>query len=420
MNYALPDTDENGDTLEVWLVRRSYGLLAPVCRMGCLVLLPLLLIADPLFSLLRLWPDTVPHRFLLGFHAATLLFLAGMYGYTRARQPDQRSHQQRKTALAVFIVTCLALSVWFGIVSWLGFGDLSMVEVTCLMIAAAFPYPGNLRRWGYTVQATLMAAGIVALDRSGNFLGQLQFVNVLAALAVTLAIDGFMMRNARELFRQKCAIVGARQRADEILFNALPHDIAQELKEHDHVQPQAHPMMAVLFADIVGFTALASHLPAAEVVRLLERLFFLLDAEVDRCQVEKIKTMGDAYMVVHATDADAVARFALALPGCVAQVNQELGLHLAMRIGMHCGPTVAGVLGTRRYMYDVWGDAVNLASRMESSGVPGRIHVSDAVLRQLRARYVFQDRGVQQLPGIGPTPTHFLLGARGQAIDPAC
>lgn len=422
MYVAQPETDENGDTFEVWLVRRSYALLAPVCKMGALVLLPLLLIADPTFYFWNLWPDAVPHSYLVAFHAAAFLFLGVMWLITRASKTPRpgsqlpKTHQQRKWALATFIVVGLMLFVWFGVVSWLGFGDISVVAVANLLIAAVFPYPGRLRRWSYLAQAGLVSAGIIVLDASGRFLGQLQFVNVLVILTVSVVIDEYMMRNARSLFLQKCDVARARQRADDVLFNALPHDIAQELKEHNQVQPQTHAQMTVLFADIVGFTALAAQLSAGQVINLLNRLFLLFDAQVDIAGVEKIKTMGDAYMVVHTSDAAAVARFALALPACVLRVNEEFGLNLAIRIGMHLGPTIAGVIGTRRFLYDVWGDAVNVASRMESTGIAGKIHVTEAVRQALFGNFATEYRGMLEIAGKGPMHTYFLLGSQGEVL----
>jgi len=320
-------TDENGDTFEQWLVRRSYALLPPVCRMGLLLVLPLLLLADPAFHIWHLWPDTVAHRYLVLFHAATLVFLGGMWLATRRADASvSRTHALRARTLTVFFVLAALLCVWFGIVSWLGFGDLSVVAVTNVMLATVFPFPGPLRRVAYLAQAVLMPVGIIALDTSGKFLGQLQFINVLVIFTVALAVDHSMMANARYLFEQKCAAARARARADEVLFNALPPDIARELETHNQVQPRLHPDMTVLFADLVGFTAFAASRSPAEVVQFLNRLFSLFDAQLEVHGVEKIKTMGDAYMAVHATDAAAVARFALALFACVQQANQESGV----------------------------------------------------------------------------------------------
>ncbi len=338
-----------------------------------------------------------------------------MAGNPRANASVSRTHALRARTLAVFFVLAALLCVWFGIVSWLGFGDLSVVAVTNVMLATVFPFPGPLRRVAYLAQAVLMPVGIIALDTSGKFLGQLQFINVLVIFTVALAVDHSMMANARYLFEQKCAAARARARADEVLFNALPPDIARELETHNQVQPRLHPDMTVLFADLVGFTAFAASRSPAEVVQFLNRLFSLFDAQLEVHGVEKIKTMGDAYMAVHATDAAAVARFALALFACVQQANQESGVQLALRVGMHRGATVAGVIGAKCFLYDVWGDAVNLASRMESSSLPGRIHVTAAVHAALQDRFAFDDRGSSQIAGKGLLHTYFLRGPRETA-----
>ena len=416
MHHPAYGTDENGDSFDQWLVRRSFALLHPVCRMGMWVVLPLLLLADPVFHVWQLWPSAIPHHYLALFHLTTLAFLGSMWLATRGPDPVlSRTHNLRLRGLTIFFVLAALLCVWFGIVSWLGFGDLSVVALTNVMLATAFLFPGAWRRVVYGVQAILMATGIIVLDKTGNFLGQLQCINLLVILIVVLAIDRYMMHNAQDLFEQKCVAARAKERADEVLFNALPPDIARELEAHNQVQPRLHPGMTVLFADLVGFTAFAASRPPGDVVQFLNRLFSLFDAQLEVHGVEKIKTMGDAYMAVHATDPGAVAHFALALAPCLAQVNRELGQHLQLRVGMHCGPTVAGVIGAKCFLYDVWGDAVNLASRMESSSLPGRIQVTAALQRCLQDRFVLGYRGLLPIEGCGPMHTYFLLGRLPQA-----
>jgi adenylate cyclase len=174
--------------------------------------------------------------------------------------------------------------------------------------------------------------------------------------------------------------------------------------------------MAVLFADLVGFTALSSQLSAADVVRTLNRLFSVFDNLADSHGLEKIKTIGDAYMAVGGLEPDpdgrdpavAVANMALELVRVTEQVAASSGYDLTVRVGMHTGPSVAGVVGTRKFIYDVWGDAVNRASRMESHGVPGRVQVSEDTYRRLRDSFTFEPRGTIDVKGLGPTMTYLL------------
>jgi class 3 adenylate cyclase len=160
---------------------------------------------------------------------------------------------------------------------------------------------------------------------------------------------------------------------------------------------------------------MAEKLTANELVKLLNSVFSEFDDLADQHGVTKIKTIGDAYMVVSKGQAEALAHLALALRDLMPRFNAERGLQFALRIGMHCGPAIAGVIGNKRLLYDVWGDAVNLASRMESSGEPGRIQTSEPLFHALRQAFDFEPRGTVDIKGMGAMPTYFLLGAKPQA-----
>ncbi len=197
-----------------------------------------------------------------------------------------------------------------------------------------------------------------------------------------------------------------------MLYNALPLGIANELKLHQRVKAQSHPAMAILFADIVDFTAFAAQRTPDQVLAVLNDLFSEMDALLDAQRVEKIKTIGDAYMVISKSHPEALASLALSMRELVQGFNASRGFALALRLGMHCGPAIAGVIGHKRFLYDVWGDAVNLASRMESSGEPDRIHASEALFQTLRHAFEFEMRGLVDIKGKGPVRTYYLLGAK--------
>jgi adenylate cyclase len=171
-----------------------------------------------------------------------------------------------------------------------------------------------------------------------------------------------------------------------------------------------------LIADIVGFTQMSSELSADDLVVLLNDIFSVLDVLVDRHGLEKVKTIGDAYMViggvplVTADHVERVADFALDMAHAVDSLQAGMGRAVTCRIGINCGPVVAGVIGAKRTIYDVWGDTVNVASRMESLGVPGRIQVAPLVYERLRERYTFESRGTIEVKGKGMMPTYFLTG----------
>lgn len=217
---------------------------------------------------------------------------------------------------------------------------------------------------------------------------------------------------------------------ERLLLNILPASIAERLRGGEMVIADDFDDMTVLFADVVGFTDLSARWPARDVVGLLNEIFSLCDRLTDRHGLEKIKTVGDAYMVVgglahdiggnggrprtsHAAD---VADMALELLTEVASYRHEVtATGVQMRIGIHVGPAVAGVIGLKKFIYDVWGDTVNTASRMESTGVPGRIQVTPETYERLRGEFDFESRGPVDVKGKGIIETWLLLGRRQPA-----
>jgi class 3 adenylate cyclase len=203
---------------------------------------------------------------------------------------------------------------------------------------------------------------------------------------------------------------------ERLLLNILPEPIAQRLREGEPLIADRFDDVTLLFADIVEFTRLSSALTPRELVEVLNEVFSAFDALVERYGLEKVKTIGDAYMVVggmteRSTDhTSRVAAMALELTEAVGRIDAAVRLGISFRIGMHCGPVIAGVIGTKKFIYDVWGDTVNLASRMESLGVPGRVHVTGAVMERLGGAFRFDARGLIDVKGKGPTPTWFLVG----------
>ncbi len=208
-----------------------------------------------------------------------------------------------------------------------------------------------------------------------------------------------------------------QERSENLLLSILPRSVADRLKRDPHATVDECADATVLFADIVDFTRLSSGLRPEALVAWLNDLFSSFDALTEQHGLEKIKTIGDAYMAVCGLPtrtpdhAEAAAELALAIREEVSRRTAPNGTPLQVRIGMHSGPVVAGVIGTRKFIYDLWGDTVNVASRMESHGVPGEIQVTDAVYRRLAGRYEFQRRGQIEVKGKG-LMTAFLLTAR--------
>jgi len=206
-------------------------------------------------------------------------------------------------------------------------------------------------------------------------------------------------------------------RSEALLGTLMPQAIAARLKSGREARiADKIEMLSVMFADLTGFTAAAHDLSPEEVVDFLDRLVRALDELCERYEVDKIKTIGDSYMAAGGFDgragagAVAVGRLALAMMEAIDRQPPLGRRKLKLRVGIHCGPATAGVIGDTRFSYDVWGDAVNTASRMESYGEPGRIQVS-AVFRDLtRDAFVFEERGATEIKGLGVTTTFFLVG----------
>jgi class 3 adenylate cyclase len=221
-------------------------------------------------------------------------------------------------------------------------------------------------------------------------------------------------------------VAAANRENERLLLNILPPSIADRLRRGELVIADRFDEMTVLFADCVRFTELSSHLSPTELVALLNDVFSLFDRLADRYRLEKIKTIGDAYMVVGglAPDPDRadhvarVAEMALDMLDEVEAYRSRTGSPLEVRIGAHLGPTVAGVIGLKKFIYDVWGDAVNMASRMESQGEPGRIQVSTPMYERLAHEFAFEPRGTVEIKGKGPMETYFLTGRKARETTP--
>lgn len=299
---------------------------------------------------------------------------------------------------------------------------------------------------GYILNISLIVLGIAAfltlitmlvigpilalrdrLERAGEALGQGGSPNPERVLLppgrkdevgeVEAAFNHSFLRTSAEMQRRVAAERSAqieRDRAETLLLNILPAPIAEEMKRGRQTIAESHEDVSVLFADIVSFTELSSRLSCHALVDLLNRLFSAFDQLSDHLGLEKIKTIGDNSMVVGGVPsssshhAEAIAAMALDMQDWVAGFRSPEVGPLALRIGIHSGPVVAGVIGRRKFIYDLWGDTVNIASRMESHGLPGRIHVSGTMAQRLQARFCLEERGPLPIKGVGAMTTCWL------------
>ena len=206
----------------------------------------------------------------------------------------------------------------------------------------------------------------------------------------------------------------AQKKSDHLLLNILPAAIVENLKKGEGSPAERFESATVLFADIVGFTSLAARISPLELVDFLNQIFSKFDELTERHGLEKIKTSGDAYMVAgglpvqRADHAEAIADMALDMQDAIAHFQTDRGEPFQIRIGIHTGPVVAGVIGTKKFIYDLWGDTVNVASRMECQGLPGYIQVTTDIYEQLKDRYLFEERGAIAVKGKGDMITYWL------------
>ncbi len=261
-----------------------------------------------------------------------------------------------------------------------------------------------LEAWGRTHPPLVQVEpGLLNMFFSMNVVGTL--------LAVGAVIWYYEIASSRA----EQEIEAERARSETLLLNVLPAVIAARLKAGEATIADHFPEVTVLFADIAGFTPLSARISTAELIALLNEVFSAFDHLAEKHGLEKIKTIGDAYLVVgglpepRADSAQVMAAMALDMRTVLAQskAGQE---GLQVRIGMHTGPVVAGVIGVKKFAYDLWGDTVNTASRLESHGEPGRIHISEATRALLGPRFVVVERGLIHLKGKGEMRTWFLEG----------
>jgi len=207
-----------------------------------------------------------------------------------------------------------------------------------------------------------------------------------------------------------------QDKSERLLLNILPKPIAERLKHNASVIADSFPAATVLFADIVDFTPLSTRMKPEDLILLLNDTFSVFDQLAEQYQLEKIKTIGDAYMAVsgvptsRADHAEAAADMALAMRAAFGGRKSLSGRLLKIRIGLHSGSVVAGVIGTKKFIYDLWGDTVNLASRMESHGLADHIQVTPETYQLLAGRYAFEERGPITIKGRGEMTTYWLTG----------
>jgi class 3 adenylate cyclase len=289
-----------------------------------------------------------------------------------------------------------------------------------LSVALATAWAAGHRRWSLLVAAWFVIGPLAyALSQPEETRTPLTLLGDAlsnAAMFAAVLVLGEAVRSRQALDREHRLLLAEEERSERLLLNVLPAPIAARLKAGEAVIADAFPEVTVLFADLVDFTRRSQRIGPAQVVATLNELFSVFDRLAQRHGLEKIKTIGDAYMVAgglptpRPDHAEAIAEMALAMQTEVARCTDPSGQPLQVRIGIDTGPVEAGVIGTSKFSYDLWGNTVNTASRMESHGIAGCIQVTARTYQRLRDGYRFQRRGPIPVRGMGEMVTYLLVG----------
>lgn len=321
--------------------------------------------------------------------------------------------------LAILLAPTLSMVPLGG---FLGSGGVGLWGILAPLAALVF---GDIRsgaRWYVAYLVVFLGSGI-----AGELLGAVSptvprwFTSTMLALNVT--VGGTIVFTLLAVFaRQRRDALGAlrveQAKAESLLLNILPRSIAERLKAETRTIADQFSSASILFADVADFTPLADRLPPTDVVALLDHLFSHFDVLAERYGLEKIKTIGDCYMVAAGVPAPrpdharVLAVMALDMQAAMGSLDEIGHLGLELRVGINSGPVVAGVIGRKRFLYDLWGDAVNTASRMESQGTSGRIQITRATKELLADEFICEPRGTITVKGKGEVEAWYLVGRR--------
>lgn len=312
---------------------------------------------------------------------------------------------------------------WFTVICQTLITDASIYALFLIGTSVVFPLPGLGKLLIYPASLLLVLMGVQWVGMGP--VPELHVTVNAACVAIgALTVEAVAMRTYVADFIKSLELERERSRADDLLRNVLPAAVAERLKSNPGTQVEHHPAVSVLFADFVGFGRLAQELAPGEMIGLLDHLFNEFDEAADRFGVEKIKTLGDSYMAAcgvpdaQPDHAERIANLALRIQSIAERFNSDRGLPVHFRIGMHTGPAIAGIIGSRKFCYDLWGDTINVASLLQSSGAPDHIHVSDAMRQALGDAFRFQACDPIALKGRALAPTYYLVGRADESAAP--
>jgi adenylate cyclase len=386
-------------------VRLRKALLVLVC----VLILPISLVWGAIYLALGARAGLIAWLYLVVSVAAIVIF-------SRTRETERLL---RFELLNILLAPTVSMAFVGGFVAS---GGVGLWGILAPLGALVFAGARAGVRWFVAFVVVFLVSGLVGeLVGGGRSTLPTWFESTMIALNVTVAgavVFGLLAQFVRQREDALAAMRVEQDRAESLLLNILPRSIADKLKADTATIADQFAAASILFADVVDFTPLSERLQPAEVVGILDHLFTHFDLLAERYEVEKIKTIGDCYMVAagvptpRADHARVMAQMALDMRDAMHAQDAVGHLGLEIRIGINSGPVVAGVIGRKRFLYDLWGDAVNMASRMESHGTSGQIQVTRATYELLKDEFELEPRGTVPIKGKGDVETWYLAGRR--------
>ncbi len=316
------------------------------------------------------------------------------------------------------LILLLPFAVQFALGGFINSSAVIVWSFLCPMGAVLFAGYRAGPRWLAAYLAAMIVSGLLQpYVRQNNHLSQGMItaffvLNIGALSALVFALLHYFVKQREQAYR---LLAIEQDRSESLLLNVLPEEIAQRLKSGEQVVADQHDSVSILFADLVGFTPLTNELSPNAMVSLLNQIYSHFDLLIEEYGVEKIRTIGDNYMVAaglpraRRDHAQALAGLALEMNAYISGLKPAAGKRLSFRIGINSGPAIAGVLGFKKFAYDVWGDTVNVASRMESQGTPGQIQITQDTYDLIKDEFICQPNGPMYVKGKGTMNTWFLI-----------
>lgn len=354
--------------------------------------------------LILILPVFIAHKF--GYRAKLGYFIFWFFIFIA----KEISYGQQNGTHFYLLATPVVLFYFLGS-AYSRFIAILTILVTGVFLTIFFAIPDSIG-WGYSVYDAMKIPFVDDFNLTGN---DYLLISNIFSLELVLFLTTYVAFSAIE--RSEAALENEYARSELLLQNLLPKSIAIRLKDSpDDVIADQFDDISILFADIEGFTKRSSEQSAEKIVGLLNQVFSEFDKLADKHGLEKIKTIGDAYMVAgglpekRAGHASALAEMALDMIVAVENLSEMIDEEISVRIGLHSGPAVAGVIGRQKPFYDVWGDTINIASRMESSSSAGRIQITPKLKDILGDKFEFEERGIVEIKGKGEMNPYYLVG----------